>query len=247
MRKFVSIDLDVEPGPDETMICKFYHLIEQHELGKPILAVVSEHLKKHGIKIGNGTIMDAIILTAPSSTKNNEGERVPEMHQTMKGNQWYFGMRGNVGVDSIERIIHSVEVAPANVRDSQKVEDLPHGRETKVWGDSAYQGQKEAINKAAPNTKDMNNKRAARDNRLTSVDHSKNLTKSKVRAKGEHPFLIIKNIFGFSHVSYRGIAKNKTKFEVLCALANLYIKHRFLIPQCSYEALNEPRNLNRAK
>ena len=115
---------------------------------------------------------------------------------------------------------------------SQKVEDLIHGRETKVWGDSAYQGQKEAIKKAAPNAKDMTNKRGARDNPLTSADHLKNRTKSKVRAKGEHPFLIIKKIFGFSHVRYRGIAKNKTRFEVVCALANLYIKRRFLMRQC---------------
>jgi IS5 family transposase len=232
MRKFVGIDLGAEPGPDETTICKFRHLIEEHGLGKPILAAVNEHLKKHGIKIGNGTIMDATIITAPSSTKNNEGERDPEMHQTKKGNQWYFGMKGHVGVDSKERIIHSVEVTPANVHDSQKVEDLLHGRETKVWGDSAYQGQKEAIKKAAPNAKDMTNKRGARDNPLTSVDHSKNRTKSKVRAKGEHPFLIIKKIFGFSHVRYPGIAKNKTRFEVVCALANLYIKRRFLMRQC---------------
>lgn len=169
MRGFVGIDLGLEPGPDETTICKFRHLIEEHGLGKPILAAVNEHLKKNGIKIGNGTIIDATIITAPSSTKNNEGERDPEMHQTKKGNQWYFGMKGHVGVDSKEKIIHSVEVTPANVHDSQKVEDLLHGRETKVWGDSAYQGQKEAIKKAAPNAKDMTNKRGARDNPLTSV------------------------------------------------------------------------------
>ena len=172
------------------------------------------------------------MLFRSSSTKNNEGERDPKMHQTKKGNQWYFGMKGHVGVDSKERIIHSVEVTPANVHDSQKVEGLLHGRETKVRDDSAYQGQKEVIKKAAPNAKDMTNKRGARDNPLTSVDHLKNRTKSKVRAKGEHPFLIIKKIFGFSHVRYRGISKNKTRFEVACALANLYIKRRFLMPQC---------------
>jgi IS5 family transposase len=188
MRKFSGIDLGVEAAPDETTICKFRHLIEENGIGKQIFAAVNEHLRHQGIKVGNGTIVDATIITAPSLTKNNDKERGPEMHQTKKGNQRYFGMKGHIGVDSKEKIIHSVEVTPANVHDSQAITGLLHGRETKVWGDSAYQGQKETIRKVSPNARDMTNKRAARCNPLNDDDHSKNRTKSKVRSRVEHPF-----------------------------------------------------------
>lgn len=120
----------------------------------------------------------------------------------------------------------------ANVHDSRMVSELLHGEETKVWGDSAYQGQEEAIKAAAPAAKDMTNRRAARGRPLSDEERSKNATKSKVRARGEHPFLIIKRIFGFTHVRYRGLAKNKNRFEVVCALANLYIKRRVLLRGC---------------
>ena len=176
--------------------------------------------------------MQWVNTTAPCSTKNNEKERDPEMHQTKKGNQWYFGMKGHIGVDSKEKIIHSVDVTPANVHDSQTVGGLLHGNETKVWGDSAYQGQRAAIRKAAPNAKDMTNKRGARHKPLSGVDHSKNRTKSKVRSRVEHPFLVIKKIFGFFHVRYRGLMKNRARFEVVCALANLYMKRHTLMRRC---------------
>ena len=229
MRNFVGIDLGHEAAPDETTICKFRHLIEANRLSQVMLATVNRHLEANGIKIGNGTIVDATLVSAPSSTKNDSGQRDPEMHQTKKGNQWYFGMKGHVGVDSKERIIHSVEVTSANVHDSQVISQLLHGAETKVWGDSAYQGQRAAIRSVAPAAKDMTNRRAARGHPLTDVERSKNTTKSKVRAKGEHPFLIIKRIFGFTQVRYRGLAKNKNRFEVLCALANIYIKRNALL------------------
>lgn len=232
MRNFVGIDLGREAAPDETTICKFRHLIEEKGLGKVMLADVNDHLKANGIKIGTGTIMDATLISAPSSTKNEKGERDPEMHQTKKGNQWYFGMKGHIGVDSKERIIHSVKVTSANVHDSRMVSELLHGEDTKVWGDSAYQGQEEAIKAAAPAAKDMTNRRAARGKPLSDEERSKNATKSKVRARGEHPFLIIKRIFGFTHFRYRGLAKNKNRFEVVCALANLYIKRRVLLRGC---------------
>jgi len=232
MRNFVGIDLGREAAPDETTICKFRHLIEDRGLGKKMLTAVNDHLKSKGIKIGTGTIMDATLISAPSSTRNKKGERDREMRQTKKGNQWYFGMKGHVGVDSKEKIIHSTEVSPANVHDSQMVSVLLHGDETKVWGDSAYQGQKEAIRAAAPAARDMTNRRAARGRPLSEKERAKNATKSKVRAKGEHPFLIIKRIFGFTHVRYRGLAKNRNRFEVACALANLYIKRQVLSRRC---------------
>jgi IS5 family transposase len=232
MRNFVGIDLGHEAAPDETTICKFRHLIEENGLGHVMLSSVNDHLKTNGFKVGRGTIMDATLISAPSSTRNEKGERDPEMHQTKKGNQWYFGMKGHVGVDSKERIIHSVEVTSANVHDSRMVSDLLHGRETKVWGDSAYQGQRQAIRAAAPAAKDMTNRRAARGRPLSDEERAKNTTKSKVRARGEHPFLIIKRIFGFAHVRYRGLAKNKNRFVVICALANLYIKRHALLRRC---------------
>ncbi len=214
MRKFVGIDLGEEASPDETKICKFRHLIEDNGLGKKIFAAVNAHLQQQGIKIGNGMILDATIITAPSSTKNRDKERDPEMHQTKKGNQWYFGMKGHIGVVSREKIIHSVNVTAANVHDSQIIADLLHGNETRVWGDSAYQGQKDLIRKIALKAKDMTNKRGERYKTLTEIDHSRNQTKSKVRSRVEYPFLAIKKIFGFFHVRYRGLAKNRSRFEV---------------------------------
>jgi IS5 family transposase len=232
MRKFVGIDLRVEACPDETTICKFHHLIEEKGIGKQIFASVSDHLKAQGIKIGNGKIVDATIITAPCSTKNKNKERDPEMPQMREGNQWYFGMKVHICVGSKQKIIHSVDVTPANVPDSQTVTDLLHGRETKVSGDSACQGQKNAIRKAAPKDRDMTNKRGARCNRLSALERSKNRTKSTVRSRAEHPFLIIKRIFGFFQIRYRGLSKNRTRFEVVCALTNLYIKRQTLMRRC---------------
>ncbi len=150
-----------EPAPDETTICKFRHLIEAQGLGKKLFAAVNEHLSAKGIKIGKGTIMDATIIAAPSSTKNADGKRDPEMHQTKKGNQWYFGMKAYIGVDSKVKTVHSVTATPANVNDSLTI-GLLHGDETRVWGDSAYQGQREAIIKAAPQAQDFTHHRGNR-------------------------------------------------------------------------------------
>lgn len=132
MRGFVGIDLGREPAPDETTVCKFRHLLERHELGKRIFAEVNGYLDRHGLKIGVGTIVDATILHAPSSTKNKSGERDPEMHQVRKGNQWYFGMKAHVGVDAESKLIHVVEATAANVSDSRMIGALPHGNETEV-------------------------------------------------------------------------------------------------------------------
>lgn len=229
MRRFVGIDLGREAVPDETTICKFRHLIEAHELGAAMLHAVNDHLNTKGIKIGTGTIVDATIIHAPSSTKNSTGERDPEMHQTKKGNQWYFGMKAHVGVDSKEKIIHSAAVTPANTHDSQVIADLLHGDEAKVWGDSAYQGQQEAIQAAAPAAQDMTNRRGSRAHPLTDRDHDKNTTKSRVRSKVEHVFHVMKRIFGFTKVCYRGIDKNANRVFVVCALVNIYLKRQVLL------------------
>ena len=229
MRDFVGIDLGREPAPDETTICKFRHLIEANNLGAKLFAAVNVHLSAKGIKVGTGTIMDATIITAPSSTKNEDGKRDPEMHQTKKGNQWYFGMKAHIGVDSKETIIHSVSATAANVHDSQTIPDLLHGDETRVWGDSAYQGKREAILKAAPQAQDFTHRRGSRASALSDEEVAKNRTKSRVRAQVEHPFRILKCVFGFRKVCYRGMAKNLIRLQVTFALVNLYMKRRTLI------------------
>jgi IS5 family transposase len=132
MRGFVSIDLGREPAPDETTVCKFRHLLEKHKLGEQLLKAVNRHLHEHGIKISKGTIVDASIISAPSSTKNKDGLRDPEMHQVSKGKQWYFGMKAHIGVDSKEKIIHTVRASAANIPDSLALPHLLHGKETRV-------------------------------------------------------------------------------------------------------------------
>ena len=229
MRAFVGIDLGREPVPDETTVCKFRHLLEAHDLGRGLFEQVARHLQARGLKVASGTIVDATIINAPSSTKNQSGERDPEMKQTKKGNQWYFGMKAHIGVDSKTKLIHSVVATPANVHDSQVLGHLLHGAETRVWGDSAYVGQTEVIRSVAPKARDFTQARASRHKALSAVERAKNRNKSKVRAKVEHPFLVIKRIFGFAKVCYRGIAKNANRLFVACALANLFMVRRTLL------------------
>jgi IS5 family transposase len=158
MRGFVGIDVGREPAPDETTVCKFRHLLERHGLGERIFALVNEYLEKHGLKIGTGTIVDATILNAPSSTKNKSGARDSEMHQVRKGRQWYFGMKAHVGVDAESKLIHSVAATAANVADCRMLPALLHGNETDVWGDQAYQGQADVL-EHAPKAADRINRR----------------------------------------------------------------------------------------
>lgn len=229
MREFVGIDLGREAAPDETTICKFRHRLEEHELGKQILTAVNQHLASQGFKISTGTIVDASIIAAPSSTKNQDKKRDPEMHQTKKGNEWHFGMKAHIGVDSRWKIIHSVAASAANVHDSLAIPVLLHGKERCVWGDSAYQGQRTVIRKYAKKARDMTHRRYRFAGRINEVERSKCRHKSRVRAKVEHCFLVIKRIFGFSKVRYRGIAKNEQRLYVACALANIFQLRRPLL------------------
>ncbi len=229
MRAFVGIDLGREGAPDETTICKFRHRLEAHSLGEQIFALVNAHFGALGLTLSRGTIVDATIIGAPSSTKNKTKTRDSEMHQAKKGNQWYFGMKAHVGIDSKLKLIHSVVATAANVHDSKILPDLLHGAERRVWGDSAYCGQREAIRTAAPHAQDFTHEKATRNHPLTAAQKRKNTTKSKVRAKGEHPFLVIKRIFGFMTVRYRGLVKNAHRLFVVCALTNLYIVRRRLL------------------
>jgi IS5 family transposase len=149
LRRFAGVDLGRAPAPDETTILHFRHLQEKHSLGGAMLDAVNLHLEARGLRIATGTIGDATIIHAPSSTRNASGERDPEMHQSRKGQQWYFGMKAHIGVDAKTGIVHSVCATAANVADCHILPELLHGEERKVWGDGGYQGQGEAIRQAA--------------------------------------------------------------------------------------------------
>ena len=227
MRRFAGIDLGREPAPDETTVCKFRHLLELHDLGRRLFEQVHEHLEAHGLRVAAGTLVDATIISAPSSTKNAAKARDPEMHQTKKGNQWYFGMKAHVGVDSKTKLIHAVVATAANVHDATVLPDLLHGAETRVWGDQAYRGQGAVIREHAPAAKDFTHRRYRYRGVIDEAEKARNRTKSKVRAKVEHSIGVIKRVFGFAKVRYRGLVKNAHRLFVTCALANLFIaRHR---------------------
>jgi transposase, IS5 family len=215
----------VLPRPTRLRFFVFRRLLEQHELCGKILDAVNHYLASKGLRISTGTIVDATIIAAPSSTKNSTGERDLEMHQTRKGNQWHFGAKAHIGVDSKEAIVHSVCTSAASVSDVHMLPDLPHGAEKKVWGDAGYQGQGEAIHAAAPEAQDMTSRRTKRKDSVDEVERRKNRTKVRVRAKVEWPFSILKRVFGYTKVRYRGLKKNHEWLLAAFALVNLY-QHR---------------------
>ena len=229
MRCFAGIDLGHEPVPDETTICKFRHLLEQHDLGRRIFEQVHVHLEARGVRIATGTIVDATIISAPSSTKNAAQQRDPDMHQTRKGQQWYFGMKAHIGVDSKTKLIHAMVATGANVHDAKVLPDLLHGGETRVWGDQAYRGQREVIRECAPRALDFTNRCCKHRGMVDEAEKARNRIKSKVRAKVEHCFFVVKRVFGFVKVRYRGLEKNAQRLFVTCALANLFIVRRRLL------------------
>src|SRR5208283_3333013 len=213
LRQFVGIDLGREPVPDETTVCKFRHRLEEHRLGGRMLEAVNLHLQSQGVRITTGTIVDATIIHAPSSTKNREHE----MQQTRKGKQWYFGMKAHVGVDSKTKLIHTAVVTPAHVADATVLPDLLHGEETRVWGDQAYRGQRGVIQQSAPRAQDCTHRRYRYKDHIDEVERAKNRTKSTVRSKVEHVFGVMKLKFGFVKVRYRGLAKNANRLFATCA------------------------------
>jgi len=229
MRHFVGIDLGREPVPDETSILNFRHLLERHGLGKALFERVNDYLASCGLKVAGGTIVDATIIAAPSSTKNQAKARDPEMHQTRKGQQWYFGMKLHIGVDSKLKLIHSLLTSAANVHDGTVLGELLHGEETRVYGDQAYRGRQAVIRAHAPQAKDFTNRRYRYRGVVDEVERGKNRTKSSVRAKVEHPFQVIKRVFGGATVRYRGLAKNTERLWVTCGLTNLFMVRRRLL------------------
>ena len=231
LRRFAGVDLGVAAAPDETTILRFRHLLEEHALCGQKLDTVNGYLETKGIRIGTGTIVDATIIHAPSSTKNSSGKRAPEMHQTKKGNQWYFGAKAHIGVDSKETVVHSVCTSAASVADKHMLPGLLHGEERKVWGDGGYRGQTEAIRASAPKAQDMTCRRTKYRDYVDEEAKRKNTTKARARAKVEHPFRILKRVFGFIKVRYRGIWKNHRRLCAAFALVNLYQHRNRLAPQ----------------
>jgi len=222
-RDFCKIDLGRERVPDATTLLNFRHLLEKHKLGEALFAKVGELLLANGMKLSGGTIVDATLIAAPPSTKNQDKSRDPEMHQTKKGNEWHFGMKLHIGTDSKTGLIHSASVTAANVHDSHQVPKLLHGEETRFYGDSAYRGkaQRERLKQIAPKAKDFTNKRAYRHAPLTDADRETNRLKSSVRSKVEHPFLTLKRLWGFAKTRYRGLAKNANRAFAMLAMVNL--------------------------
>jgi transposase, IS5 family len=226
LRAFAGIDLGREPVPDATTLLKFRHLLERHELGAAIFAEVGRILQEKGLKLSAGTIVDATLIAAPSSTKNQERQRDPEMRQTRKGNQWHFGMKLHIGADAKTGLVHSAVVTSANVHDKHPLPDLLHGAEKRVYGDRGYQGCTAIIKAAAPEAKDFTNRRVRKPDGEDEAERLRNRTKSKTRARVEHPFLVLKRLWGFAKVRYRGLAKNANRAFTALAMVNLYMAAR---------------------
>jgi IS5 family transposase len=229
LRRFVGIDLGKERVPDATTLLKFRRRIEDKQLGAALFAKVGEVLQAQGLKVGKGTIVDATIIAAPSSTKNAERERDPEMHQTRKGRQWHFGMKLHIGVDSATGLAHSAVVTAANVHDKHPLPELMHGAEEKLYGDSAYASQQALIRSKAPQAQDWTNQRVRPGSATEALDRIINRVKSRVRSRVEHVFAVVKKLWGFNKVRYRGLAKNATRAFVALGLANIYMARQRLM------------------
>jgi IS5 family transposase len=233
MRQFVGINLMTEPVPDATTLLKFRHLLEEHGIAKKLFDELKTYLIKSGKMMKEGTIVDATIFDAPSSTKNEKKERDPEMHQTKKGNQWHYGMKGHIGVDAESGLVHTVEATPANVHDISVAETLLHGEENVMNGDAGYTGleKREEMKAAHPNVECLVARRPGTVNRMEDGPEKERLkaeehAKASVRAKVEHPFHIVKVTFQYKKVRYRGIAKNLARLYLLFACANLILMGR---------------------
>lgn len=237
LRTFAGIDLSVEDVPDATTLLKFRHLLEEHGLSAAILAQVNADLEDKKLIMREGTIVDATIIGAPSSTKNKKRERDPEMHQTKKGNEWHFGMKAHIGVDAQSGLVHSVVGTAANVADVACAHQVLHGREKTAYVDAGYTGvekRAEVMEGYAEVQWHVATKRskikAMVEGPRKELWRQFEKAKAQVRAKVEHPFHVIKNLFGFRKVRYRGLAKNTAQLHTLFALANLLIARRSLLP-----------------
>jgi len=231
LRAFAGLNLR-EAIPDETTILNFRHMLEEYDLAEDILKQVNAHLSRKGLLLKRGSIVDATIIAAPSSTKNAEGERDPEMHQTKKGNQWHFGMKAHIGVDADSGLVHTVTTTPANEADVEQIDDLLHGKEEVVYADSGYRGAPSRVERD-----DLQWHIAARPSDIAKMPQGRakarvqkqERRKASIRAKVEHPFRVIKRQFGLVKVRFRGLQKNTGHLLTLFALSNLWMARKRLM------------------
>ncbi len=232
-REFTDLEGAMRRLPDESTILRFRHLLEEHGLAAPMLATVNRVLQERGLTLKTGTVVDATLIAAPSSTKNSKGERDPEMRQTKKGNNYYFGMKAHIGADADSGLVHTVICTPVNTSDVTQAEALLHGEEEIAFGDAGYQGAHKrpeatmknwhiAMRPGKRRQLDLANPRDAIVNEIERL-------KASVRAKVEHPFRVVKRQFGFTKVRYRGLAKNTAQLTTLFALSNLWMARRKLM------------------
>ena len=231
LRTFARLSL-TQAIPDETTILNFRHLLEENDLAEDILKLVNAHLARKGLLLKRGSIVDATIIAAPSSTKNSAGERDPEMHQTKKGNQWHFGMKAHIAVDAASGLVHTVTTTAANEADVEQIADLLHGKEQQVWADSGYRGAAKRVARhdlqwhIAGRPSDIAKMPDGRaKERVQRQEHRK----ASVRAKVEHPFRVIKRQFELLKVRFKGLAKNTAHVVTLFALSNLWMARKKLI------------------
>jgi IS5 family transposase len=234
IRRFVGIDMSRESAPDATTILTFRHLLEEHKLTKAIFDKINEHLGAKGLLLREGTIVDASLVAAPPSTKNKDKARDSEMHQSKKGNQWYFGMKAHIGVDMESGLVHTVVATAGNVSDVAQAHTLLHGDEKHVMGDAGYTGiekREENIDKADVEwhiaVKPSKIKKIA-DETVRGALEKLERAKASIRSKVEHPFHVVKNLFKYRKARYKGIAKNEAQLFMLFGLSNLVLARRRL-------------------
>lgn len=229
MRRFARVHTDADIIPDESSILKFRRLLEEKKLTERLLSEINAHLAERGMLVGKGTIVDATIINAPSSTKNANKKRDPQMHQTRKGKQWYFGMKVHTGTDAESGLVHTVVATSANVADVNVLGELLHGKEESLHGDSAYHSKALKEQAEAAGIEFNVNQRGTKSHPLTQKQRARNRRLSRVRATVEHPFLVVKRLWGHAKVRYRGIKKNLAQMNTLFGLANLYrVRYRLM-------------------
>jgi transposase, IS5 family len=234
IRRFVGIDLGREKAPDATTLLNFRHLLESHQLSESIFNAINGHLAEKGLFLREGTIVDATLIAAPPSTKNEAGKRDPEMHQSKKGNQWYFGMKAHIGVDAHSGLVHTVIGTAGNVSDISQAQALLHGEEQAAFGDAGYLGVEKRPESAGATVEwQVAEKRSkvkalagtALGDLVAQLEHAK----ASIRSKVEHPFHVVKNLFKHRKTRYKGLVKNTAQLLTLFGLANLVLARRWLL------------------
>ena len=234
IRAFVGVDLSREGAPDATTLLEFRHLLERHQLTESIFNAIAHHLAAKGLMLREGTIVDATLVAAPPSTKNKAGKRDPEMHQSKKGKQWYFGMKAHIGVDAHSGLVHTVIGTAGNVSDISQAQALLHGEEQAAFGDAGYQGIEKRPESAGASVAWHIAERPSKTKKLAGTALGDQVVqveyaKARIRAKVEHPFHVVKNLFKHRKVRYQGLVKNTAQLMTLFGLANLVLARRWLL------------------